>query len=160
MVIMAKSCPKLSKLSFIFMILGVKRQDMLFGTGAFRLLSIFGAFSVHYRTNLVSYHTLYILCIYPVILGIRLFYPIQQKNDTHSRICHFSFKPIYLRLGELVFADTADGTNPISRKFFKCFAFFARVVFVPADVTNVLCHNNTNLEVNKFRFGCKCTQNF
>ena len=131
---------------------------MLFGTGAFRLLSIFGAFSVPYRTNLVSYHTLYILCIYPVILGIRLFYLIQKKNDIHLRICHFSCKPINLRIGELVFADTADGANPISREFFKRFTFFIRVGFIPADITNVLCHNTINLEVNKFNSAAKVQQ--
>ena len=88
------------------------------------------------------------------------FLPYTTKNDIHLRICHFSCKPINLRLGELVFADTADGANPISREFFKRFAFFAGVVLVPADITNVLCHNNTNLEVNKFRFGCKSTTIF
>ena len=37
---------------------------------------------------------------------------------------------IDLRFGELVFADTADGANPIFRKFVKRFTFFAGVVFI------------------------------
>jgi hypothetical protein len=65
-----------------------------------------------------------------------------------------------LRLGELVFTYAADGANPISRKFFKRFAFFAGVVLVPADITNVLCHNNTNLKVNKLLSAAKVQQIF
>ena len=53
----------------------------------------------------------------------------------------FFEKLIDLRFGELVFADTADGANPIFREFVKRFTFYAGVIFVPADVTNVLCHS-------------------
>jgi hypothetical protein len=53
----------------------------------------------------------------------------------------FFEKLIDLRFGELVFADTADGANPIFREFVKRFTFYAGVIFVPADITNVLCHS-------------------
>ena len=45
---------------------------MLFGTGAFRLPFVHDAFSIHYRTNLVSHHILYILRIYPVKFKLML----------------------------------------------------------------------------------------
>ena len=45
-----------------------------------------------------------------------------------------------LCFGELILADSADGTNPIFGEFVERFSFFAGVVFVPANVTNVLCH--------------------
>ena len=54
------------------------------------LLFIFNSISSGYRANMLSYYTLYILCIYPVILDAFPF--------THSPIhpfTHSSFHPIY-----------------------------------------------------------------